>query len=59
MDQLLILITPGIRKPFTKNSSSLILPWRPHGHFTSMADATRMLWTVRGTDLFTDEKYDP
>ena len=46
-DQLGILITPGIRKPFTENSSSLIFPWRPHGHFTSVADATMILRTVR------------
>ena len=24
-----ILITPGILKPFTENSSSLIFPWHP------------------------------
>ena len=41
------IITPRIRKPFTENSSSLIFPWHPHGHFTSVADATRILWMVR------------
>ena len=46
-DQLWILITPGICKPLSENSSSLIVPWRPHGHFISVADATRMLQTVR------------
>ena len=47
MDQLRILITPGIRKPFKENSSSLIFLWRPHRHFTSLEDATRMLQLVR------------
>ena len=46
-DQLWILITPGICKPFTENSSSLIFLWRPHRHITSVANATRILRTVR------------
>ena len=47
-DQLRILITPNIGKPFMEKSSSLIFPWRPHGHFTSMADATRTIGTFYG-----------
>ena len=42
-DQLRILITLDIRKPFMEKSSSLSFPWRPHGYFPSMADATRTL----------------
>ena len=52
-DVIRILITPTIRKPFTENSSSLIFPWHPHRHITSVADATRILRMVQ------NEKYDP
>ena len=46
-DLIQILMTPRVHKPFMKNSSSLIFPGRPHGYFTSLADATNILRTVR------------
>ena len=46
-DVIQILITPRIHKPFTENSKRLIFPWHRHGHVTSVADATRILQTVR------------
>ena len=36
-----------IRKAFTENSSSLIFPWRPHGHMASVSEATRKLQMLR------------
>ena len=57
-DQLRILITPVIRKTFTENSSSSwTFPWHPRGHFPSMARCHKGI--MDGTDVFTDEKYDP
>ena len=49
MEELRISITDKIRKAFTEKSSSLIFPWRPHGHMASVAEATRTLRTLRVT----------
>ena len=45
--ELWISITDKIRKAFTEKSSSLIFPWRPHGHMGSVTEATRTLRTLR------------
>ena len=47
MEGLRISITDKIRKAFTEKSSSLIFPWRPHGHMAFVAEATRTLWMLR------------
>ena len=56
MDQIWILITPDIRKTFTKNSSSLIVhvevPQTVHIHGGCHKDIKD------GKDMFMDEKDD-
>ena len=39
-----------ICKAFTEKSSSLIFPWRPHGHMASVAEATRTLQMAGRTE---------
>ena len=47
MEELRISIIDMIRKAFMENSSSLIFPWRPHGHMASVSEATRTLRMLR------------
>ena len=56
-DQIQILITPSIRKPFTENSSSLIFLRRFHGQVDIRDGCHKDIKDNK--NVFTDENDDP